>query len=133
MRIPIIQIGENLIISIQSDIDDKTALDLQTVLTERIRDTGATGVLIEVSALDMVDSFLARTLSDIASMSATMNAITVIVGIQPAIAITLVELGLELRGAHTALNMENGIALLNRLKQDRSETNEYNNLKDTEA
>jgi len=133
MRIPIIQIGENLIISIQSDIDDKTALDLQTYLTERIRDTKANGVLIEVSALDMVDSFLARILSDIAAMSATMNATTVIVGIQPAIAITLVELGLELRGAYTALNMENGIELLNRLKQDRSEMNEYNILKDAET
>ena len=118
-QIPIIKIGENLIVSIQTDIDDRTALNLHSALLERIRETGATGVLIELTVLDMVDSFLGRLISDIAVSSAMMNAETVVVGIQPAVAITLVELGLELKGVHTALNVEYGMELLAKLKIKR--------------
>lgn len=118
-HIPIIKIGENLIVSIQTDIDDRTALNLNSALLERIRETRATGVLIELTVLDMVDSFLGRLISDIAISSAMMNAETVVVGIQPAVAITLVELGLELKGVHTALNVEYGMELLAKLKIKR--------------
>ncbi|MFX0132902.1 MAG: STAS domain-containing protein [Candidatus Hodarchaeota archaeon] len=126
MRIPVIKVGNNLIVSIQSDIDDKTALDLEFHLLEKIVKTKATGVLIELSSLDMVDSFLGRLLSDIAVSSSTLNADTVVVGIQPAVAITLVELGLFLRGVHTALNVEEGIELLKKLSLERYEINEHN-------
>ncbi|NVM22177.1 MAG: STAS domain-containing protein [Desulfobacterales bacterium] len=115
-KIPIIKIGENLIVSLQFDIDDSSAVGLQGDLLLMIQKTGATGVLVELSALDMVDSFMGRMLSDITRMSATMNANTVIVGIQPSVAITLVELGLRLEGVHTALNVEAGIALLEKLR-----------------
>lgn len=115
-QFPILKIGNNLIVSIQTDIDDSTALNLQSLLLNKIRDTSASGVLIELSALDMVDSFLGRLLSDIALSSSTLNADTVVVGIQPAVAITLVELGLKLSGVHTALNIEDGINLLRDLK-----------------
>jgi len=118
-KIPIIKIGDNLIVSIQTDIDDRTALNLHSALLEKIRNTKATGVMIELTALDMVDSFLGRLISDIAVSSAMMNADTVVVGIQPAVAITLVELGLELRGVHTALNVEYGMQLLKKLKNQR--------------
>ena len=118
-KIPIIKIKENLIVSLQFDIDDKTALSLQTDLLQEIRRTGATGVLIELSALDMVDSFMGRTLSDISRMSASMNASTVIVGIQPSVAITLVELGLQLEGVHTVLNVEDGLDLLETLQTEK--------------
>ena len=111
-KIPIIKIGNNLIVSIQIDIDDRTAINLQQYLLESIRDYSAKGVLIELSALDMVDSFLGRLLSDIATSSSTLNAKTVLVGIQPAVAITLVELGLTLPGISTALNVEEGIKIL---------------------
>jgi len=117
LKIPIIKMGENLIVSLQSDVDDKTAVELETNLLNKIRDTNATGVLIEVSALDMVDSFMGRLLSEIALTSSTMNAYTVVVGIQPAVAITLVELGLKLKGVYTALNVEDGIEKLNKLKK----------------
>ncbi|MBC8875182.1 MAG: STAS domain-containing protein [Planctomycetes bacterium] len=120
-KIPIIKIKENLIVSLQFDIDDKTALSLQTDLLQEIRRTGATGVLIELSALDMVDSFMGRTLSDISRMSASMNARTVIVGIQPSVAITLVELGLQLEGVYTVLNVEDGLDLLEKLRTEEVE------------
>lgn len=94
------------------DLDDTTAINLQQYLLESIRNYNATGLLIELSALDMVDSFLGRLLSDIALSSSTLNARTVIVGIQPAVAITLVELGLTLPGISTALNVEDGIKKL---------------------
>jgi rsbT antagonist protein RsbS len=118
-QIPIIKLGDNLIVSIQTDIDDRTALNLHSALLEKIRKTKATGVMIELTALDMVDSFLGRLISDIAVSSAMMNADTVVVGIQPAVAITLVELGLELGGVHTALNVEYGMQLLKKLKNHR--------------
>ncbi len=118
-KIPILKIGNHLIVSFQFDIDDRTAITLQSDLLAKIQQTSATGVLIELSALDMVDSFMGRTLSDISKMSASMNADTVIAGIQPAVAITLVELGLRLEGVHTALNVEAGIELLNDLNAAR--------------
>lgn len=122
-KIPIIKIGENLIVSLQFDIDDRTALNLQSELLTEIQRTGARGVLIELSALDMVDSFMGRTLSDISRMSASMNAHTVIAGIQPSVAITLVELGLQLQGVHTVLNVEDGLELLQNVKLQRGDGN----------
>jgi len=123
-KIPILKIEDNLIVSLQFDIDDRLALELQTDLLNEIRRTKALGVLIEISALDMVDSFMGRTLSDIAKMSASMNAFTVVVGIQPSVAITLVELGLRLESVHTAMNVEDGIALLKDLKTTDTETDD---------
>lgn len=117
MKIPIIKIGRNLFVSIQSDIDDRTALNLQSDLLAKIKKTNAEGVIIDLSALDMVDSFLGRLLSDIAKMASTLNTHTVIVGIQPAVAITLVELGLVLEGVTTALDVDDAIELLNKLNK----------------
>jgi len=118
-KIPILKIGKNLIVSLQYDVDDKTALQLQSDLLQTISKTSATGVLIELSALDMVDSFMGRIISDISKMSASMNANTVVVGIQPSVAITLVELGLKLEQVYTVLNIEDGIELLTDLdRQD---------------
>ena len=105
----------------ENSIDDKSALALQTKLVSEIQRTGARGVLIELSALDMVDSFMGRMLSDLASMCSTMNADTVEVGIQPSVAITLIELGLTLKGVHTALNVETGLELLEELEKGGSD------------
>lgn len=116
-KIPIIKIGDFLIVSIQVDMHDKLAIELQSQILEEISKTGAKGVLIDISVLEMVDSFIGRILSGMASMAAIMDAAVVIVGMQPAVAITLVELGLEMPGVETALNMEKGIEMLeNRLK-----------------
>lgn len=111
-RIPIVKIGEILLVSIQTDLHDQAALGLQRDLLEKIQNTSARGVLIDISVIDIVDSFLGRVLSDTAAMAGIMNAIVVVVGIQPSVAITLVELGLELKRIHTALNVERGLALL---------------------
>ncbi len=111
-RIPILQMGEYLIVSIQVDMHDRLALTLQDDLTTRIADSEALGVLIDISSLGMVDSFIGRMLSNISSMSSVLDAETVVVGMQPAVAITLVELGLYLPGVRTAINMEKGMALL---------------------
>ncbi len=113
-RIPIIKIGDYLIVSIQVDMHDKMAIQLQSHILEAIEKTGAKGVLIDISVLEMVDSFIGRMLSGMASMAAIMDAAVVIVGMQPAVAITLVELGLEMPGVDTALSMEKGIEMLNR-------------------
>ncbi|GAA0896541.1 STAS domain-containing protein [Virgisporangium aurantiacum] len=113
-RIPILKIGEILLVSIQVDMDDHTALALQDDLTERIVDTHAHGVIIDITALDIVDSFIGRMLSTIASVSRVLDAETVVVGMRPAVAITLVELGLSLTGVRTALNVERGLELLGR-------------------
>ena len=118
-KIPIVKINENLIVSFLSDIDDTSALELQSELLQRIHEGKITGVLIDLTVLDMVDSFLGRLISNIARSSAIMDAKTVVVGIQPAVAITLVELGLELEGAFPALNVEDGIELLNELKKSK--------------
>lgn len=111
-RIPVLRIGEFLLVSIQVDMHDQLAMALQDDLTERIASTRARGVLIDISALDIVDSFIGRMISNIAGMSRVLDAQTVIVGMQPAVAITLVELGLSLEGVRTALNLENGMRLL---------------------
>jgi rsbT antagonist protein RsbS len=121
-RVPIIHIGDTLIITVQEDLRDQDALDLQQHLGERLEQTGARGVLLDVSVVETVDSFLGRVLNDIAVGARLLGAHTVVVGIQPSVAITLVELGLELRGIHTALTAEKGRALLRRLlaQEDRN-------------
>lgn len=117
-RIPIIKIKDYLIVSIQVDMHDKLAIQLQSQILEEIEKTGAKGVLIDISVLEMVDSFIGRMLSGMASMSAIMDAAVVIVGMQPAVAITLVELGLEMPGVKTALNMEKGMEMLDEKLQE---------------
>jgi rsbT antagonist protein RsbS len=104
--------GEFLLVTIQVDMHDRLAMTLQDDLTNRITQTSARGVLIDISSLDMVDSFIGRILGNIAKMSRVLDAQTVVVGMQPAVAITLVELGLSLTGVRTALNVEKGMALL---------------------
>src|SRR5262249_6083511 len=111
-RIPILRMGEFLLVSIQVDMHDQMALALQDDLTTKIEKTGARGVLIDISALEMVDSFIGRMIANISSMSRILDAHTVVVGMQPAVAITLVELGLSLPGVKMALNVERGMALL---------------------
>ncbi|MBW1784355.1 MAG: STAS domain-containing protein [Deltaproteobacteria bacterium] len=111
-RIPIIKIGDYLIVSIQVDMHDRMAIELQAQILKELSKTGAKGVLIDISVLEMVDSFIGRMLSGMASMAAIMDASVVIVGMQPAVAITLVELGLEMPKVETALNMEKGIEML---------------------
>jgi rsbT antagonist protein RsbS len=111
-KIPIIKIRDFLIVSIQVDMHDKLAIQLQSQILNEIEKTGAKGVLIDISVLEMVDSFIGRMLSGMASMASIMDAAVVIVGMQPAVAITLVELGLEMPGVDTALNMEKGIEML---------------------
>src|SRR5512141_2158194 len=117
-RIPILRMGEFLLVTIQVDMHDRLALALQDDLTSRISETGARGVLIDISSLETVDSFIGRMLGNIASMSRVMDAETVVVGMQPEVAITLVELGLSLPGVRTALNVERGMDLL-RIAKDR--------------
>lgn len=111
-RIPILKMGEFLLITIQVDMQDRLALRLQDDLTEMIVKVHARGVLIDISSLEIVDSFIGRMLGNIAAMSRVLDAETVVVGMQPAVAITLVELGLSLPGVRTALNVERGMELL---------------------
>jgi rsbT antagonist protein RsbS len=111
-RIPILKMGEFLLVTIQVDMHDRLAMTLQDDLTERITQTGAHGVLIDISSLEIVDSFIGRMLANIAAMARILDAHTVVVGMQPAVAITLVELGLALPGVRTALNVERGMRLL---------------------
>ena len=113
-KIPIIKLGAYLLVPIQVDMTDHMVADLQTNVLKAIERSGAQGVLIDISVLEMVDSFIGRTLSGIARMAAVMDAAVVIVGMQPAVAITLVELGLEMKGIDYALNIEYGMALLDR-------------------
>jgi rsbT antagonist protein RsbS len=119
-RIPILRMGQYLLVTIQIDLYDRLATNLESDLVQMVNKTGARGVLIDISALSIVDSFMGRILGNIGSMSKIMDAETVVVGMQPAIAITLIELGLELKGVHTALNVEKGMELLRR-KIDRNE------------
>jgi rsbT antagonist protein RsbS len=112
-RIPILRMGKCLLVTIQVDMEDQTALALQDDLSSRIAATAANGVLIDISALEIVDSFIGRMLANIAGIARVLDADTVVVGMQPAVAITLVELGLSLPGVRTALNVEKGVALLN--------------------
>lgn len=111
-RIPILQMGEFLLVTIQVDMHDQLALTLQEDLTDRISSTSARGVLIDISALDMVDSFIGRMIASISGLARIMDAETMVVGMQPAVAITLVELGLTLPGVSTALNVERGMQVL---------------------
>jgi rsbT antagonist protein RsbS len=111
-RIPILKMGDFLLVTIQVDMHDRLAMALQDDLTTQIAKTGARGVLIDISSLEMVDSFIGRMLGNIAAMSRVLDAETVVVGMQPVVAITLVELGVSLKGVRTALNVEKGMDLL---------------------
>ena len=111
-RIPILQMGSTLLVTIQLDMQDQMALALQDDLANKVSATGAKGVLIDISALEIVDSFVGRMLASISGISRILDATTVVVGMQPAVAITLVELGLSLEGVRTALNVERGMELL---------------------
>ena len=111
-RIPILRMGKFLLVTIQIDLYDRLATNLESDLIQMVNKTGAQGVLIDISALTIVDSFMGRILGNIGSMAKIMDAETVVVGMQPAVAITLIELGLELKGVHTALNVEKGMELL---------------------
>jgi rsbT antagonist protein RsbS len=111
-RIPILKVGEFLLVSVQVDMHDRLAMTLQDDLTARIVADDARGVLIDISSLDVVDSFIGRMLGNIAAMSRVLDAQTVVVGMRPAVAITLVELGVALPGIQTALNVDSGMALL---------------------
>jgi len=121
-RIPILRMGEFLLVTIQVDMHDQLAMQLQDDLTRAIEKQGAKGVLIDISALEMVDSFIGRMIADISGMARILDARTVVVGMQPAVAITLVELGLSLPGVATALNVERGMQLLRRSLDRLSDT-----------
>lgn len=118
-RIPILKMGDFLLVTIQVDMHDRLAMTLQDDLTSRIVEVRAKGVLIDISALEIVDSFIGRMLADIAAMSRVLDAETVVVGMRPAVAITLVELGLSLSGVRTALNVERGMDLLRQRIKER--------------
>jgi|SRR5690606_3425778 len=119
-RIPILGMGKLLLVTIQVDMHDRLAMTLQDDLTSRISATGARGVLLDISSLEIVDSFIGRMISNMAAMARVLDAETVVVGMRPAVAITLVELGLSLPGVRTALNVEKGMSLLHRLTGDSS-------------
>jgi rsbT antagonist protein RsbS len=121
-RIPILQMGDLLLVTIQVDMHDQLALALQDDLTAKISTTGAKGVLIDISALEMVDSFIGRMIANISAMSRILDAQTVVVGMQPAVAITLVELGLSLPGVKTALNVQTGMRHLQEVSADEEDS-----------
>lgn len=110
--VPILKIGSTLLVSIQVDLQDDTALQLQEDLADRITQTGARGVIIDISGLEIVDSFIGRMLASVAAISRVLDARTVVVGMRPAVAITMVELGLSLGGVQTALDVDRGLTLL---------------------
>ena len=115
-RVPILQIGDVLLVSIQTDLDDRAVLNLQDDLAARVVDSEAHGVVIDITAVEIVDSFVGRMLATIASISRLLDADTVVVGMRPAVAITLVELGLSLGGVRTALTLEKGLRVLERAR-----------------
>jgi rsbT antagonist protein RsbS len=118
-RIPILRLGDVLIVSIQVDLQDRSVVALQEDLAQKISETGAHGVVIDISAVEIVDSFIGRMFATIASISKLFDADTVVVGMRPAVAITLVELGLTLGEVRTALNLEKGMAILTSLQHKR--------------
>lgn len=118
LRIPILKVGNVLIASIQVALHDASAVQFKDDLLEKIHATKARGVIIDLTAIDVVDSFIGRMIADIAAMSGLMGARVVLTGLQPAVAITLVELGLELNGVLTALNLEKGLAMMQALERD---------------
>lgn len=124
-RIPILKMENFLLVTIQVDMHDQLAMQLQDDLTTKIVATGARAVLIDISSLDIVDSFIGRMLAGIAGMARILDAHTVVVGMQPAVAITLVELGLELDGIKTALNVDRGMAMLRRILPPQEEQEEF--------
>jgi rsbT antagonist protein RsbS len=121
-RIPILKIGDFLLVTVQVDMHDRLAVTLQDDLTDRIVTSRARGVLIDISALDIVDSFIGRMLGNIAGMARILDAETVVVGMQPSVAITLVELGLSLPGIRTALNIDRGMDLLRAASEETGES-----------
>ncbi len=125
-KIPILKMGNLLLVTIQVDLYDRLAEALEADLVQMINKTGAQGVLIDISAVSIIDSFMGRIIGNIATMSKIMDAETVVVGMQPAVAITLVELGLPLKGVYSALNVERGIELLNNkvLQKNRGDSEE---------
>jgi rsbT antagonist protein RsbS len=123
-RIPILKLGDALLVTIQVDMHDRLATALEEDLTSKIVEFGARGVLIDISALEIVDSFIGRMLDNIASVSRILDAETVVVGMRPAVAITLVELGLSLSGVKTALNVERGMALIRRRLEEENADDE---------
>jgi rsbT antagonist protein RsbS len=126
-RIPILKMGDCLLVTIQVDVEDRLAMALQDDLAEQIVATGARGVLIDISGLEMVDSFIGRKLGNIAAISRVLDAVTVVVGMRPAVAITLVELGLNLPGVHTALNVEKGMDYLKSIASDQRVNGRHSN------
>jgi rsbT antagonist protein RsbS len=133
-RIPILRMGRFLLVTIQVDMHDRLAMTLQDDLTSRIAETGARGVLLDISALEIVDSFIGRMISNISSMARVLDAETVVVGMQPAVAITLVELGLSLPMVKTALNVEKGMTLLHRATRgDEPESDDWTSFEDVDA
>jgi rsbT antagonist protein RsbS len=120
-RIPILRMGKFLLVTIQVDLYDRLALTLEADLVQMVNKTSAKGVLIDISAVSIVDSFMGRIIGNIASMSKILDAETVVVGMQPAVAITLIELGLPLKGVHTALDMEKGMNLLTTMIGDHDD------------
>ena len=124
-QVPILRLGDFLLVSIQIDLEDHTAVALQESLAEEIVRTHARGVIIDIMALEIVDSFIGRMLSSIASISSVLDAVTVVVGMRPAVAITLVELGLSLKGVRTALDVERGMRLLDQLRPPAVRTIEF--------
>ena len=119
-RIPILQMGDCLLVTIQVDLQDRVAVSLQDDLANKIESSGARSVLIDISALEIVDSFIGRMLAGISGIARVLDAATVVVGMQPAVAITLVELGLSLHGVRTALNVERGMRLLRLAGEERA-------------
>ena len=120
--VPVIRLGDTLLVTLQGDLDDAAAMRIEDRVTREVARMGAKGTLIDVSGLPIVDSFIARELARVAAMLRLLGSEAVIVGLQPAVAITLVELGLPMRRLHTALNAEQGMALLRRLRADGTGT-----------
>lgn len=112
MRIPILKLHQYLLVSIQTEIDDQTAINFQEDLLEKIHTSGATGIVIDLTSVEMIDSFIAKVLGDVVSMSELMGAKVVLTGIQPSVAMTLIELGIHMKNVKTALNLEQGLIKL---------------------